>query len=128
MQGSGIEAARIAEGICSLTTIRNILGGKNYKRSLEYHTTNALAIWQLLLVVLFEEKRTEQTLNDCQNFRESLHHISFDTTTIYLEISERSRHPYWEETVWSQSNVPFKTTFIKLTVCYIWSELQGRVM
>ena len=63
----------IEEGIYSPATIRHILGGKNYKIGVEYHITNALAMWEMLFDVLLKDQQSiEETLHDCSRFQEEL--------------------------------------------------------
>ena len=74
IEASGIDVVSIEEGIYSPATIRQILGGKNYKRGVEYHVTNALALWEMLFdVLLHDNQNVQQIMNDCHSFGERLH-------------------------------------------------------
>ena len=100
IEGSGIEAVRIEEGIYSLATIRQILGGKNYKRGVEYHKTNASAIWEMLFDVLLKDKQNvEESLKDCQNFLEKLHQkiVDIDAISGKIEKSLKDLNIFSEE-------------------------------
>eukprot|EP00795_Rhopilema_esculentum_P017661 gene17661-9309_t len=87
IEGSGIETVSIEEGIYSPATIRQILAGKNYNRGVEYHITNALAIWKMLFEVLLEDKpNLEESINDCNMFRQKLQDENSDVDDLCKKI------------------------------------------
>ena len=66
IDGSGRDAVSVEEGIYSPSTLRQILGGRNYKRGVEYYITNALAIYGLFFRTLLEEKSAKEILPDIE--------------------------------------------------------------
>ena len=66
IDGSGLDAVSIEESIYSPSSVRQILGGRNYKRGVEYHITNALALYGLFFETLLEEKSAKEILPDTE--------------------------------------------------------------
>ncbi len=83
IEGSGIETVSIEKSIYSPAIIRQIFSGKNYKRGVEYHITNAMAIRDILFDVVLEGKQdANENLNDCYLFKKNLFDQSFDHDAI----------------------------------------------
>ena len=55
VEGSGLDTVAIEEGIYSPASLRGIYSGKAFKRGVEYHMMNFLAITHLQLDSILDE-------------------------------------------------------------------------
>ena len=72
VEGSGLDAICIEEGIYSPATTRQIITGKWYRRGVEYHLTNILACYELLLEVVISDAKLCELKELCSNFQNQL--------------------------------------------------------
>ncbi len=55
IDGSGIDSCGVETGIFSPATLRQVYGGKSFKRGIEYHITHSLACLMLKFEVVLPE-------------------------------------------------------------------------
>jgi hypothetical protein len=85
IDGSGLDVCAIDSGTHTAAALRGIFGGKAYKRGMEYHITNSLA----LLMLKFETVASAlpETLPfQCSTFKEALHQRDSSIGTLYAEL------------------------------------------
>ena len=71
IEGSGIDTCAIECGIYSSAAQRGIYGGKAYKRGVEYHIINALAILMMKYDAILGH--AEPLRSQCEDLKKALH-------------------------------------------------------
>ena len=73
IEGSGLDTCAIETGIYSSAALRGIYGGKAFKRGMEYHIINALAIMMMKYDAILSETQSESLHEQCVQLKEALH-------------------------------------------------------
>ena len=73
IEGSGLDTVAIETSIYSPAVIRAIYTGKAFKRGIEYHVMNTLAILYMVFDTILGESPTDPLRRHCEELRESLH-------------------------------------------------------
>ena len=73
VEGSGADSCAIECGIYSSTAIRGIYGGKAFKRGMEYHIINALAIMMMKFDAIIGNLPTRPLHLQCVELKQALH-------------------------------------------------------
>ena len=84
IEGSGLDSIGIETGLYAPATIRQILSGKQYKRGLEFHITNALACYELIFEAL---DLAENVSDKCLHLKQMLHSKATNCDSVAEEIS-----------------------------------------
>jgi len=89
VEESGLDNIAVEKGIYSPTTLRQIFGGKAFKRGVEYHTVNALACYKLRFQQLSSTSPTGPITEKCQQLREGLHNRDRRSVDVFDDICEQ---------------------------------------
>ena len=73
IEGSGIDTCAIECGTYSFAALRGIYAGKAFKRAVEYHIVNALAIMMMKFEVVGDEILSDDLRLQCQDLKKALH-------------------------------------------------------
>ena len=73
VEASGVDTCAVDTGSYTSAALRGIFSGKAYKRAIEYHIVNYLAITMLQYDDLLADHDTKQVLRQSQNLRDALH-------------------------------------------------------
>ena len=73
IEGSGIDTCAIEYGTYSSAALRGIYAGKAFKRAVEYHIVNALAIMMMKFEVVGDEILSDDLRLQCQDLKKALH-------------------------------------------------------
>ena len=89
LEGSGIDTCAIECGTYSAAALRGIHSGKAFKRALEYHLINALAIMMLKCELLPDDSTLKLNLKDkCCNLKEALNERDPSMSSLFNEVKE----------------------------------------
>ena len=85
-EGSGLDTIAVETGIYSSAALRGIYSGKNYRRGVEYHIMNALAILRLKLEAGIGEPEANKLKEQCGELRKALHTRDPEMGVIYSNL------------------------------------------
>ena len=82
-EGSGIDICAIECGIYTFAALQGIFSGKAYKRGMEYHTTNSMAI----MMMMFDATNVslEPVRDKCVSLKKAVHDRSLENL-LYLKV------------------------------------------
>ena len=83
IDGSEFDTCAIRKGIHTSAALREIYGGKAYKRGIEYHVTTSLANMMMLFDASAKGALPESTRTQCESLRRTLHKRGPDTNVIF---------------------------------------------
>ena len=86
VEESGLDSIAVEKGIYSPTTLRQIFGGKAFKRGVEYHTVNALACYKFRFEQLSSANPIGPLTEQCQQLREGLHNRDRACVDVFNDI------------------------------------------
>jgi len=89
VEESGLDNIAVEKGIYSPTTLRQIFGGKAFKRGVEYHMVNALACYKLRFQQISSTSPTGPLTEKCQQLREGLHNRDRKSVDVFDDICEQ---------------------------------------
>ena len=98
-EGSGIDICAIECGIYTSAALRGIFSGKAYKRGMEYHTTNSMAI----MMMMFDATNVslEPVRDKCVSLKKAVHDRSPEMQDKYNEIQS-----WYTEHIKPQEEIP----------------------
>ena len=88
IEGSGIDTCAVECGTYTVAALRGVHSGKAFKRAVEYHLINVLAIITMKFEALPEGLLTTELQTKCKNLRDALHARNPSMTTIFDEIQK----------------------------------------
>ena len=80
---SGIDTCAIESGIYTSAALRGIYGGKAYKRGVEYHIVNSLAIIMMRFDAISSDIPSESLRYQCDSLKKALHQRSPNMVEVY---------------------------------------------
>ena len=86
IDGSGLDTCAIESGAYTSAALRGIFGGKAYKRGVEYHITNSLAIVMLRFDAIFSNLSEDPICMQCIDLKDKLHERQPEVVEIFGEI------------------------------------------
>ena len=89
LEGSGIDTCAIECGTYSAAAMRGIYSGKAFKRAVEYHLINALAIMMLKFESLPDDTLSPELRLQCQNLSDALHGRDPVMTSMMHDIQQK---------------------------------------
>ena len=88
IDGSGLGDLAVESNIYSLATLRQIYGGKAFKRGAEYHIINLVACYFLQFDILIDLDSAESLKQLCIHLRNSLHNRDINVNEIFDELKK----------------------------------------
>ena len=88
LEGSGIDTCAVECGTYSAAAMRGIYSGKAFKRAVEYHLINALAIMMLKFESLPDDALSPELRLQCQRLRDALHGKDPSSTILMSDIQK----------------------------------------
>ena len=85
VDGSGIDTCAIESGTYTTAALRGIYGGKAYKRGVEYHVTNSLAIMMMKFDAIASANPAGPFHVQCTALKKALHERSSNMVEIFNE-------------------------------------------
>ena len=85
VDGSGIDMCAIESGTYTTAALRGIYGGKAYKRGVEYHVTNSLAIMMMKFDAIASANPAGPFHVQCTDRKKALHERSSNMVEIFNE-------------------------------------------
>ena len=79
----------VESNIYSLTTLRQIYGGKAFKRGGEYHIINLLACYFLQFDTIVDTNSVKPLKELCINLRDGLHNCDVNVNEIFHELKKK---------------------------------------
>ena len=86
IDGSGLDTCAIESGAYTLAALCGIFSGKAYKRGVEYHITNSLAILILHFDAIFSNLLEDPICMQCIHLKDKLHERQPEVVEIFGEI------------------------------------------
>ena len=86
LEGSGIDTCAIECGTYSAAALRGIYSGKAFKRAVEYHLINFLAITMMKLDSLPKNILSSKLKNQCMKLKEALHNRESSMISIFNDV------------------------------------------
>lgn len=86
VDGSGIDTCAIESGTYTAAALRGIYSGKAYKRGVEYHITNSLAIMMMKFDAISTEISPGPLHAQCDALKTALHQRSPDMIKVYKDL------------------------------------------
>ena len=91
IDGSGMDTCVIESGRYTAAALRGIYGGKAYKRGVEYHITNSLAILMMRFDDISESLQSGPLRAHCNALKDALHQRSSDMVDKYNTLQSAYR-------------------------------------
>ena len=85
--GSGFDSLFVEAGICSNSTVMNILDGKAYKRGIEFHITQLLLLYSLMFEVVMQQIPLH-LIEKCNELLDGIHKNSSSCTKSFKDIQD----------------------------------------
>ena len=86
IDGSGLDTCAVESGAYTSAALRGIFGGKAYKRGVEYHITNSLAILMLRFDAIFPNLSEDPICMQFIDLKDKLHERQPEVVEIFGEI------------------------------------------
>ena len=84
IEGSGVDTCAIECGTYSAAALRGIYSGKAFKKAVEYHIINALAITMMKFDAIPEEVLSDDLRLLCRKLKDALHQRKPTMVPIFL--------------------------------------------
>ena len=86
VEGSGVDTCAVESGIYSSAALRGIYGGKAFKRGMEYHIINALAIMMMKFDAIIDKNPSGPLCLQCVELKKALHERDPKMLAIFEDI------------------------------------------